>query len=169
MNVEGLGTIYLADPVCDDVNVSLQLELYVITFHSEYYSTSQGSSPASTSSCLTNHHHHIGRKKLKQVEAEIQRLASIRHPNHTSVFAVKLTGVGGGYGYSYSSYLAGGASLIGGHGTGTGRPQLMVLSEQTPTLTLYDMLQDCDCLKDDRARVGHSFFFFLSQSDRGLD
>ena len=29
----------------------------------------------------------------------------------------------------------------------------MVLSEQTPALTLYDVLQDCECLREDRARV----------------
>jgi hypothetical protein len=34
--------VYLADPVCDDVNATLPLELYVVTFYSEYYSTSQG-------------------------------------------------------------------------------------------------------------------------------
>lgn len=37
-----LGTTYLADPVCDDVNVTLPLELSVITFDSHYYTTSQG-------------------------------------------------------------------------------------------------------------------------------
>ena len=47
VSVEGLGTVYLADPVCDDVNATLQLELYVITFYSKYYSTSQGSPPLS--------------------------------------------------------------------------------------------------------------------------
>lgn len=42
--LESLGTVYLADPVCDDVNTTLPLELYVVTFHSQYYTTSQGSS-----------------------------------------------------------------------------------------------------------------------------
>jgi translation initiation factor 2-alpha kinase 4 len=40
VNVAGLGTIYLADPVGDNVNVTLQLELYTITFYLEYYLTS---------------------------------------------------------------------------------------------------------------------------------
>ena len=40
--IEGLGTVYLADPVCDDINVTLPLELYVVTFHSKYYTTTQG-------------------------------------------------------------------------------------------------------------------------------
>jgi hypothetical protein len=64
---------------------------------------------------------------------------------------VKLTRVGGG-GY-YSSYLAGGGGPVNGHSTRMGRPQLMVLSEQTPALTLYDVLQDCECLREDRAQV----------------
>ena len=41
-NTESLGTIYMADPICDDVNATLPLELYVITFESHYYTTSQG-------------------------------------------------------------------------------------------------------------------------------
>ncbi|TFK38831.1 hypothetical protein BDQ12DRAFT_605427 [Crucibulum laeve] len=107
---DSLGTTFMADPVCDDVNVSLPLELYVVTFDSHYYTTSQG------------------RKKLKQVEAEIQRLTSIRHPNLLSVFAVKLT-------LPHSS----------------GPPQLMVLSEQGPPLTLQDVLEDCGGLREERA------------------
>ncbi|GLB36853.1 putative anticodon binding domain of tRNAs [Lyophyllum shimeji] len=107
---ESLGTVYLADPICDDINTTLPLELYVVNFYSHYYTTSQG------------------RKKLKQVEAEIQRLTTIRHPNHTSVFAVKLT-------QPHSS----------------GPSQLMVLSEQAPALTLQDVLEDCQFLREDRA------------------
>ena len=93
------------------------------------------------------------------------------------MFAVKLTGVGGGYGNgsrSYSSYLAGGRSPIGGHnGTGigmgpaVGKPQLMVLSEQTPALTLYDVLQDCECLREDRARVSCGYIY-IYQSEGGF-
>ncbi|KAF8060720.1 kinase-like domain-containing protein [Lyophyllum atratum] len=107
---ESLGTVYLADPICDDINTTLPLELYVVNFHSHYYTTSQG------------------RKKLKQVETEIQRLTTIRHPNHTSVFAVKLT-------QPHSS----------------GPSSLMVLSEQAPPLTLQDVLEDCTFLREERA------------------
>jgi hypothetical protein len=49
-----------------------------------------------------------------------------------------------------------------GHG---GPPQLMVLSEQAPALMLYDVLQDCESLREDRARVRSSpsfSFLFLS-------
>jgi translation initiation factor 2-alpha kinase 4 len=70
---ECLGTCYTADPICDDVNVSLPLQLYVVTFASHYYITSQG------------------KKKLKQVEGEIRRLIAICHPNLLRIFAVKLT------------------------------------------------------------------------------
>lgn len=157
-DVEGLGTVYLADPVCDDVNVTLSLELYVVTFYSEYYGTSQGGLFFPFPFLVCNLISPSGRKKLKQVEAEIQRLISIRHPNHTSVFAVKLTG-------SYSSSYRYATSDADGHGKGTtrrhghgGPPQLMVLSEQAAPLTLYDVLQDCECFREDRARVG----FFLS-------
>ncbi|KAF9457367.1 kinase-like domain-containing protein [Collybia nuda] len=107
---ESLGTVYLADPICDDVNTTLPLELFVVTFQSHYYTTTQG------------------RKKLKQVEAEIQRLTAVRHPNHTSVFAVKLT-----------------------QPNSSGPSQLMVLSEQAPALTLQDVLEDCDSLREERA------------------
>jgi len=67
-----MGTVYLAEPVCDDIHTSLPLELVVTVFDSEYYSTSQG------------------RKKLKQIESEMLKLINIRHPNLLSVFAVKL-------------------------------------------------------------------------------
>ncbi|KAG6906507.1 hypothetical protein DXG01_013561 [Tephrocybe rancida] len=107
---ESLGTVYMADPICDDINTALPLELYIVNFYSHYYTTSQG------------------RKKLKQVEAEIQRLTTIRHPNHTSVFAVKLT-------QPHSN----------------GPSQLIVLSEQAPPLTLQDVLEDTQSLRDERA------------------
>ncbi|KAK0477848.1 kinase-like domain-containing protein [Armillaria novae-zelandiae] len=104
-----LGTIYGADPVCDDVNATLPLELHVITFGSHYYMTSQG------------------RKKVKQVEEEITRLKSVHHPNVVRVLAVKLKA-------PHSS----------------GALQLVILSEQSPALSLRDVLDDCDSLRDDR-------------------
>jgi translation initiation factor 2-alpha kinase 4 len=39
---ECLGTTYLADPLCDDVNATLPLEVHTIDFTSEYYTSSQG-------------------------------------------------------------------------------------------------------------------------------
>jgi eukaryotic translation initiation factor 2-alpha kinase 4 len=39
---DSLGMTYLADPICDDVNMTLPLELHAITFNDPYYTTSQG-------------------------------------------------------------------------------------------------------------------------------
>ncbi|KAF8170288.1 kinase-like domain-containing protein [Mycena galopus ATCC 62051] len=107
---ERLGTCYTAEPICDDVNASLPLQLYIVTFASHYYITSQG------------------KKKLKQVENEIRRLISICHPNLLRVFAVKLT-------FPHTS----------------GSPRLAVLHESAPGLTLRDVLEDCDSIKESRA------------------
>lgn len=71
-----------------------------------------------------------GFKKLMDVEKEIQGLIPTRHPNLTGVFAVELT-----------------------RSTPSNPPQLMVLSEQVPALTLHDVLEDCESLKEDRASV----------------
>ena len=70
----------------------------------------------------------IGWKKLKQVKAEIKRLMTVRHQNLISVFAIKLN-------IPHSSRP----------------PQVMVLSERSPALTLHDVLQDCDSLREERA------------------
>ncbi|KAJ6497813.1 kinase-like domain-containing protein [Mycena sanguinolenta] len=105
-----LGTCYTAEPICDDVNASLPLQLHIVTFASHYYITSQG------------------KKKLKQVEGEIRRLIAICHPNLLRVFAVKLT-------LPHTS----------------GSPQLVVLHESVPGLTLRDVLEDCESIKESRA------------------
>lgn len=39
---ECLGITYLADPLCDDVNATLPLEVHTISFNSDYYTTTQG-------------------------------------------------------------------------------------------------------------------------------
>ncbi|KAJ7121645.1 hypothetical protein C8R44DRAFT_622641 [Mycena epipterygia] len=119
---ERLGTSYTADPICDDVNTSLPLQLYVVTFASHYYITSQG------------------KKKLKQVEAEIRRLITICNPNLLRIFAVKLT-------FPHT----------------TGLPRLAVLHETPPGLTLRDVLEDCDSIKEERA------FEYLVQILSGLN
>ncbi|KDQ55382.1 hypothetical protein JAAARDRAFT_37399 [Jaapia argillacea MUCL 33604] len=107
---ECLGIIYLADPVCDDVQVTLPLELHSVAFESPYYKT------------------HQGRKKLMQLESEIQQLKRIRDPNLISIYAVKLT-------FPHSS----------------GPPRLVILAEQRSSLTLHDVLEDSDALREDRA------------------
>ncbi|KAH6903402.1 other/PEK/GCN2 protein kinase [Coprinopsis sp. MPI-PUGE-AT-0042] len=105
-----LETTYLAEPIGDSHISVTPLELQVFTFESSYYSTSQG------------------RKKLKQVEQEINTLTTIRHPNLLPVFYCKLS-------LPHSSDPA----------------QLIVLMEQAPQMSLYDVLQDSHFLREDRA------------------
>ncbi|TFY68401.1 hypothetical protein EVJ58_g1031 [Rhodofomes roseus] len=109
---ECLGTMYQADPVCEDDNdkKTLPLELLSITFHAQYYTTTQG------------------RKKLKQLETEIQRLTTVRHANVLSTLAVTLITP-----------------------TSSGSPRLIILTEQRPAVTLKDVLEDCDWLREERA------------------
>lgn len=84
----------------------------MVTFDTHYYTT------------------HQGRKKLKLVQEEAQRLIGIRHGNVIRLYAVKLT-------LPQSS----------------GAPQLAVLMEQKPQLTLHDLLEDCETLREERASV----------------
>ncbi|KAG1908872.1 kinase-like domain-containing protein [Suillus fuscotomentosus] len=98
------------DPLCDDVNATLPLEVHTISFNSDYYITTQG------------------KKKLLAAEAEIQKLINIQHPNLLSTLAVKLH-------FPYSA----------------APPRLTILSEQRPALTLQDVLEDCERLREDRA------------------
>jgi translation initiation factor 2-alpha kinase 4 len=120
----GLGIVFTADPVVDEIVSTCLLELYVVTFESQYYTTTQG------------------RKKLKQVELEIQKLSTVRHPKLITVFAVKLH-------IPHSS----------------GPPQLMVLSEQLPALTLHDVLEDSEFLREDRVSVCLFLYFWISVTD----
>lgn len=71
-----------------------------------------------------------GRKKLKLVQEEVQRLIGVHHGNVIRLYAVKLT-------LPQSS----------------GAPQLAILMEQKPQLTLHDLLEDCETLREDRASV----------------
>jgi translation initiation factor 2-alpha kinase 4 len=106
----------MAEPVVDDISLVSPLELFVVTFETHYYTTSQG------------------RKKLYQVEQEIKNLINIRHPKLLSVYALKLVF------------------------PPNGLPILMVLMEQTPALTLHDVLEDCEAIREDRASVRMSVF-----------
>lgn len=126
---ERLGTIYLAEPVCDDIRTTLPLELYVILFDSEHYVTTQGAISPLRQQRLLNEP--IGKKKLKQVEEELKKVIKIRHENLLNVFAVKLSSA-----YSEHDF-----------------PRLSILMEQRPSLSLHDVLEDCDFLREDRALV----------------
>jgi eukaryotic translation initiation factor 2-alpha kinase 4 len=41
-HIDGLGTKFSAEPVCEDVNTTIPLDLFVISFDSPYYSSNQG-------------------------------------------------------------------------------------------------------------------------------
>jgi len=69
------------------------------------------------------------------VEEELKKLIKIRHNNLLSVFAVKLSSA-----YSDRDY-----------------PRLSILLEQRPSLSLHDVLEDCDFLREDRALVCRRF------------
>ncbi|KDR70022.1 hypothetical protein GALMADRAFT_255390 [Galerina marginata CBS 339.88] len=105
-----LGLVYMAEPVMDDVNAVMPLEMYVVSFQSHYYTT------------------HGGKKKLETLETDIRTLSTIRHPKLLTIYAVKLNFPPAG-----------------------DPPSLLVLTEQSPPLTLYDVLEDCDSLREDRA------------------
>jgi translation initiation factor 2-alpha kinase 4 len=122
--VEGLGMTYLADPICDDINTSLPLELHTITFNSPYYLTTQG------------------RRKLNGSLEEMERLTRARHSNLVSVFAVKVV---------FHSAAPVGVDLGGVGGGIPPPPQLMILTERMPGLTLQDVLEDCAALREERA------------------
>lgn len=107
------GTVFQAEPVADQEQpCSLQMELFTVTFESKYYSTAQG------------------RKKLKLLESECQRLIRVRHSNLLAVLAVKLV-------LSNTSSPS----------------RLSILRERRPAVTLQDVLEDCDCLREARATV----------------
>lgn len=80
--------------------------------------------------CLGLTNETTGRKKLKQLQNEIQRLTTIRNPNLLEVLAVKLTTP-----------------------SATAPPKLLILSEQRPLVTLQDVLEDSDSLREERATV----------------
>ncbi|KAI0777469.1 Serine/threonine-protein kinase [Trametes elegans] len=69
-----------------------------------------------------------GLKKLKELESEIQRLITVRHHNLVSVLAVKLT----------IPRLP-------------DNPRLVILMEQRPSVTLHDVLDDSDHIREERA------------------
>lgn len=155
----------MADPICDDINTSLPLELYTVTFESAYYVTTQG------------------RKKLSMLQEDIQRLTSIRHPSLVSVFAVKLvhsqTFSSSSSSLSTSTNLvvqtAGLSVSLAHSGQEHGKsvspdvqlyhsgnaPQLMILTERMPGLTLWDVLEDCDFMREDKASVSCSVTLFI--------
>ncbi|OSC98901.1 Serine/threonine-protein kinase [Trametes coccinea BRFM310] len=108
---EGLGTMFQAEPILEKSPFeTIPLELLSVSFMAEHYKRPQGL------------------KKLKELESEIQRLTSVRHPNLVAILAVKLT-----------------------IPRPPDNPRLVILMEQRPSLTLQDVLEDSDHLREDRA------------------
>ena len=108
---ECLGIVHQAQPVADDEHSNdVLIELLSIAFDSRYYSTGQG------------------RRKLKVLEAELQKLTIIRHPNLLAVLAVKLI-----------------------LPNSNSQPKLLILHERRPSVTLQDVLEDSDWLRESRA------------------
>jgi len=101
----------MAEPIVDSVSYAVPLELYVITFDGDHYSTIGG------------------KTKLNNLVDDMKGLIKIRHPKILSTYGVKLTF------------------------PNVGSPQLMILTEQTPSVMLHDILEECDSLREDRASV----------------
>ncbi|TDL16229.1 Serine/threonine-protein kinase [Rickenella mellea] len=106
-----LGTHYSAEAICDDAKIPIPpLSLFTIVFDSQYYTS------------------HQGRKKLRHVQSEIQRLCGVRHENVLRVLAVSLR-----------------------LPETSGPVRLSVLLEQRPSLSLRDILDNCDTVREGRA------------------
>lgn len=71
-----------------------------------------------------------GLKKLKELEGEIRRITTIRHVNLLAVLGAKL--------------------IIP---RAPDNPRLVILTEQRPSVTLHDVLEDTDHLREDRTTV----------------
>jgi eukaryotic translation initiation factor 2-alpha kinase 4 len=80
-----------------------------------------------------------GRKKLRNLVEEIKRLIRFDHPNVLRVYACKLT-------------MPNAAAPT----------RLAVLSEQRPSLSLVDVLEDSDTLKEEKATL------YIKQILKGL-
>ena len=85
--------------------------------------------PQETNSCSDK-----GRKKIDQIENELKRLTKLASYDHVQrVFAAQMTG------------------------TRSNQPaRLVILMEKRPPLTLRDVLQECDGLREERIIVSWS-------------
>lgn len=126
--------IYDAEPVCNEAHPPVPLELHVINFESNYYRTHPGIlylfdlDQGFLSGVLTVN---LGRKKIDQVVNEFKRLTRLKSNDFIQgVFAVQMTG-------ARSNQAC----------------RLAILTEKRPPLTLRDVLQDCDGLREDRVTV----------------
>lgn len=100
------------EPVCEAGECPVPLELHVVTFTSKSYNEQQG------------------RKKLRQVESEIQTLIKIKDKNLLRVYAVNLST------------------------PKSNEPtRLSILLEKKPSLSLEELLRDCERLREERVSV----------------
>lgn len=145
-HIECLGMIYQAEPIPLSTVSSLPsspivhttssttapLEQLTITFTSPYYLTPQGL------------------KKLQILEAELIRLARVRHASLCALLAIKL-GVPQATWGSYPRLQ----DLDSGRGrnkSGDVSPRLVLLMEGRPRITLEDVMEECERMKEERAR-----------------
>ena len=113
-STECLGVTYAAEPVCESGDCPVQLELHVVTFTTKSYNE------------------HQGRKKLYQLEREIQTLIKIRHRNLLQIFAVHLSVP---------------------NADSNEPTRLNMLMEKMPSLNLEELLKDCERIREERALV----------------
>ncbi|KAH8828108.1 other/PEK/GCN2 protein kinase [Flagelloscypha sp. PMI_526] len=103
---------YDSDPICEDVNASLPIETYIVDFGTTtYYGTT------------------AGRKELRAIEADLQRMRRITQKNQNllRILGVKLTLPG-----DHRRILADEGDVTS--------PRLVIVAEQPPTLSLWDVL-----------------------------
>lgn len=147
-HAECLATIYQAEPIplfstsalvssppapsAPFTNSTPPLEQLTITFTSPYYLTPQGL------------------KKLQTLDAELTRLARIRHPNLCALLAVKLSVPQPAW--ESPPRLRSRDQDIGRLKSGKTGPKLVLLMEGRPKVTLEDVMEECDRMREDRAR-----------------
>lgn len=130
---ECLGVTFSAEPIYDGgFNIMRPLELHAVDFDSNYYTTNQGMSHIDVRVifCFPRNYTSPGRKKLRQVENEIRKLMKIKEEGILRIYAAQLR-------VPRSSESS----------------RLLVLLEKQPSMTLRDVLLDCDSLREDRASV----------------
>ncbi|KZS96040.1 Serine/threonine-protein kinase [Sistotremastrum niveocremeum HHB9708] len=99
-----LGTVFLVQPLTESKDAPL-LEMLVVLFDASYYREPQGW------------------KKVRELEAELKKLATLRHVNVQRIYAAKVTPRG--------------SRIV---------PKLCILRERSPAMTIADLLESCDIL-----------------------
>lgn len=133
--IESLGLTYSAEPVCDDSSEAAALELHVVVIEANYYRTQQGKIMNGRTRTSCSRLYLIGRKKIDQLVNEIKRLTKLQSYEHVQrVFAVQVS-----------------------KPTSIDSIRIVILMEKRPSMTVKDLLQDCDGLREDRVKVCPQF------------